>query len=156
MPSPAARGRSRSVRIDLAEASQLQPERNDRELASVSDVEALRHLPPLSLREHHHPGRGPSDAALQRDEGTGAEAREIVSPEDVAVERVDADGNSRRGGRCTTERPRLGGVRVHDRGSLGGEETAQREQAPEVPHRPDLACHGGQEGRLHAALPRVP
>ena len=72
------------------------------------------------------------------------------------MERVDADRNIHRGSRHTTESPRLGGMGVDDRGSLGIEKAAQSKEASNVVHRPDLARHGGQEGRLHAALPSVP
>ena len=72
------------------------------------------------------------------------------------MEGVDADGNPHRSGCYAAERPCLGGMSVDDRGSLGSEEPAQREQAPQIVNGPDLARHAGQEGRLHAALPRVP
>ena len=136
------------VRFGRVEAREIEPERDDLELLRAADPEA-ENLVSLALPQHDNTRGDAREICFEPDEQPCLRGRE-VSVEDVAVERVDADGHAGEPGGRPADRAGLGRVRVNDVRPRLPEAPVELEDDGRVAHGRQLAAERRNDVRLDA------
>ena len=151
-----ARSRERAAgSIHSSERLEVQSQRNHGEAARWRDLEHVGHLTGLIVREDDQLVGALGQLPLDLQEEPCLPSGEVATPENVPVERVDDHGDAGYVSGQTPHRPRLGGVRVYDRGPLATQEPKKLQKRTQVVEWREQPGHSGDLRDLHAPFAGV-